>query len=126
MSKPECCVCYIPYDDKEFKPQILTGCGHTFCRKCVTRIKVVEGFGAVSYKCPICKQKSSNHIPNYQVSNICNEYNGMSKIPDDPVQKSLNDTLNVIIKGIDYKTKKYTALTQELSKLTKDTRSVTT
>ena len=127
MSKPECCVCLTAYGAAN-EPRIL-GCGHTFCEKCLEQINEVgqrwfQSNGRISiqstnsYKCPLCKQKSSNHILNYQLRELCTRMS-KSKAPD-PVQKSLNDTLEKIIEDIRIKTKEYAELTQEILKLTEE------
>ena len=134
MPIPECCVCFTPYDE-DLKPQMLTKCGHTFCEKCIQRIKVVDQYrfnhilGTATatesinkYKCPICKQTSSTHICNYEVIKIRNEYMELSKklVPPDPVEKSLNQTLQKTIKEIELKTKRYAELKEKVSELTEE------
>ena len=46
----KCSVCLDLYDD----PLILSGCGHTFCRECIT--KHLQGRKAYSSQCPECKK----------------------------------------------------------------------
>lgn len=134
MPMPECCVCFTPYDEGH-KPLTLTECGHTFCEKCVKRIKVedkrwFQEYGVIStksvtsYDCPTCKQKSFNYICNYEVIKIYNEYTELSKKlkPPDPIEKSLNEHLQMTIKEIEIKTTKYTELKKKVSQLTEEIR----
>ena len=46
----KCSICLDLYDD----PLILSGCGHTFCRECIT--KHLQGRKAYSSQCPECKK----------------------------------------------------------------------
>jgi hypothetical protein len=49
-----CCpICYENYSTTLNIPKVLTGCGHTFCLMCITRITVT-----FKVKCPTCRKFS--------------------------------------------------------------------
>lgn len=130
---PECSVCFTQYDEHNHKPHMLIECGHTFCEECVNRIKAPVSYSAphiletatrieTRYKCPICKQMSTNHTCNYEVIKICNEYVKQRKkqVEPDPVEKSLKQTLQMTINEIELKTKEYADLKEKASQLEKE------
>lgn len=56
-----CILCKNNYDQKEFRPECLIPCGHTFCHKCLK---------AVKNSCPKCSLYFNQIIPDYEMMDI--------------------------------------------------------
>lgn len=54
-----CPRCQKEYGDAN-PPRLLTGCGHTFCEKCLTDLCVPQGEGKSSLACPECPKGASS------------------------------------------------------------------
>jgi hypothetical protein len=54
---PKCLICNENYNDKERKPLVLTGCGHSFCKACINQF--------LTKKCAICRVNFEKTVENW-------------------------------------------------------------
>lgn len=54
---PKCIICNENFDEKERKPLVLTSCGHSFCKICISNF--------LSKKCAICRVSFERTVENW-------------------------------------------------------------
>ena len=57
LSISECSICLDAYHPKERIPRMLKACGHTFCERCLVKIRLSTSPSSV-VKCPSCRKET--------------------------------------------------------------------
>jgi hypothetical protein len=84
-----CEICFEVYDKQEHKPMTIIPCGHTYCLKCLEKIKDTP-----NYKCKQCNEQISEHKPSYAIikilDNLAVDFNSLN------LRQSVHDLVNQI------------------------------
>eukprot|EP01062_Namystynia_karyoxenos_P034864 TRINITY_DN25532_c0_g1_i1.p1 TRINITY_DN25532_c0_g1~~TRINITY_DN25532_c0_g1_i1.p1 ORF type:complete len:315 (+),score=92.04 TRINITY_DN25532_c0_g1_i1:68-946(+) len=62
-----CPVCYEVMLPPEAAPQMVVPCGHTFCKRCLARLR---RHGGKSAPCPTCRTPIQSQVPNHSLRSI--------------------------------------------------------
>ena len=112
----ECSICFEQYNQTDRKPIVLK-CGHGLCKTCAHHIRKSKYLQSTfTYSCPHCKESSEFYIVNYDImSNLSSNM--------DPVQSSLEETIELLTTNISTMSLKYTSLNTRNTKIQAEIRN---
>ena len=102
----ECTICLNKYDANDYKPCIISPCGHYLCSFCITKIN----------SCPLCRTKIRSKILNRHILNLIELEKTEKPMSNfQLLKKSLMDDVLKLENDLETARDKFTKKTQDLS-----------